>query len=314
MLPLFCFSQSLEFCIFDTMNTPEQINLDEFLSEKADNHTFLAVLGRPISHSLSPLIHNFALRSINNDSIYYPILVPEGHEDKMGELFRHPNFRGANITIPLKQTVLKYVDQTSETALVTGAANTVYLTDEGNLRADNTDIDGFLGPLHPYKSYLYGKSALVFGSGGAAKAVIYALKFLGMQSIYIVSRNPDSLDSIDFKSVSYSTWSDVAQECVLMVNTTPVGMYPLVGRSPVDEDKAPLLDGKICYDLIYRPLETHFLKQAAEHGGTPINGLEMFLGQAAHSFRLFTHQEFPLLNVRTLVKEYFESRIQGTTK
>lgn len=292
------------------MNTPEQFTIDDFLSQKADIQPFMAVLGRPISHSLSPLIHNFALQRINNNSIYYPILVPEGHENKLGELFKHPNFRGANVTIPLKQLVSKYVDTSSETVIATGAANTVYLGLDGRIKADNTDIDGFLSPLIPFKPILYGKSALIFGSGGAAKAVVYALKYLGMKSIYIVSRNPDSLDEIDFKAISYSQWITCAEECELIVNTSPVGMYPNVNVSPVNDEEAKYLKGKICYDLIYRPLQTKFLKQASHYEATTINGLEMFIGQAAQAFKLFTSQEFPTSQVRLLLQEHFNTQME----
>lgn len=290
------------------MNTPELFTIDEFLSQKADYQPFMTVLGRPISHSLSPLIHNFALQRINYEAIYYPVLVPEGHENKIGQLFEHPNFRGANVTIPLKQLVSKFVDTLSETVIATLAANTVYRSMDGRIKAENTDIDGFLSPLIPLKSFLYGKSALIFGSGGAAKAVVYALKFIGMKSIYIVSRNPDSLDGIDFKAISYSEWSKYAAECELIVNTSPVGMYPKVDGSPVIDEEAIYLSGKICYDLIYRPQQTKFLKQASQHEAMTINGLEMFIGQAALAFKLFTNQEFPSSEVRLLLQEHFNSQ------
>jgi len=290
------------------MNTPDQFTIHDFLSNKADDHAFLAVLGRPISHSLSPLIHNFALNRINHDAVYYPIFVPEGYEHKLGELFRHPNFHGANATIPLKQLVSKYVDHCSETVIATGAANTVYKAAKGVIKAENTDIDGFLAPLLHLKSSLYGKSALIFGSGGAAQAVIYALKFIGMKSIYLVSRIPDSLDNPDFEAISYAEWGDVVHECEIVVNSTPVGMYPHIENSPVSQDQSHLLNGKICYDLIYRPLETKFLNQAKLNGAKTINGLEMFIGQAAQAFYLFTSREFPTSEVRNLLYKYFDTK------
>lgn len=295
------------------MNTPKLFYIDEFLASKADEHTFMAVLGRPISHSLSPLIHNYALKSIGSTAVYHPIYVPAGMEDKIGVLFSHKNFRGANVTIPLKQLVSTHVERSSETVMATGAANTVYRTPDGTLKADNTDIEGFLVPLLPSKSFLNGKSALIFGSGGAAKAVIYALNFIGMKSVYLVSRNPDSLDSPNFKAVSYSDWVDVVGHCELIVNTSPVGMYPNVGESPVGSESSHLLSGKICYDLIYRPSETKFLKQARQHGAKTINGLEMFIGQAAQSFRLFTNHEFPVFEVRGLLQSYFDAHIEEST-
>ncbi len=294
------------------MKTPVIFTIDEFLSTKADENPFLVVLGRPISHSLSPLVQNFALDRINSDSVYYPILVPEGHENKLSDLFRHPNFRGANVTIPLKQLVAKFVDHVSETVLSTGASNTVYLTLDGKLKADNTDIDGFLAPLNIIKQSLYGKSALIFGSGGAAQAVVYALKYYGLSSVYIVSRNPDLLGSPDFKAISYSQWVHVAKECELFINTSPVGMYPNVDDSPVKDELTHLLNGKICYDLIYRPLETRFLRQARQNGAKTINGLEMFIGQASHAFKLFTNEEFPTSDVRSLLNEYFVAQKEDT--
>lgn len=295
------------------MNTPDQFNIDDFLSHKADERTFLAVLGRPISHSLSPLIHNYALKRIRYEVVYYPIYVPEGHEEKLGLLFRHHNFRGANVTLPLKQLVPKHVEQCSETVIATGAANTVYKSSRSEIKAENTDIDGFLAPLLPFKSSLFGKSALIFGSGGAAQAVVYALKFIGMKSIYVVSRNPDALESPDFKAISYKEWENIVTGCDIIVNTSPLGMFPSTDHSPIDQKQEYLLTGKICYDLIYRPLETLFLKQAKSNGAITINGLEMFIGQAAQAFRLFTNQEFPTLEVRNLLYKYFDSDTEEST-
>lgn len=296
------------------MITPQLFNIDEFLASRADEHAFMAVLGRPISHSLSPLIHNYALKSIGNNSVYYPINVPEGQDDKLREFFRHKNFRGANVTIPLKQLVSKHVDHCSEVVIATGAANTVYRLSEGLIKADNTDIDGFLAPLLPSKTFLYGKSALVFGSGGAAKAVVFALKSIGVKSIFIVSRNPEALIEKDFEAISYSKWNTVVEECALVVNTSPIGMYPNVDYSPVSTEFSHLLSGKICYDLIYRPFETRFLKQSRQNGAkTIINGLEMFIGQAAQSFRLFTSHEFPTSEVRSLLQSYFETEVKEST-
>jgi shikimate dehydrogenase len=287
------------------MNTPELFTIKDFLSDKAKENDFFAVLGRPISHSLSPLIHTFSLRKVGINSVYYPILVPEGAESLLSDLFRHPNFRGANVTIPLKQLVSGLVDEYSETVAKTGAANTVYRDEYGVLKAENTDVYGFLSPLQSLKSDLLGKSALIFGSGGASKAVIYALKSFGMAQIFVVSRTPSQLEHSDCKVVSYVDWPKYATQCSLIVNASPLGMYPNVEKSPVSEENTALLTGKICYDLIYRPLVTQFLSQAESQGAVVLDGLEMFIGQAQRAFELFTHKEFPLSEVRSLLKDHF---------
>jgi shikimate dehydrogenase len=293
------------------MITLEPIIISDFLSNKADSGSFLAVLGRPIAHSLSPLIHNYALRKINSKAEYFPILVPSSDESVLHDLIRHPNFRGANVTLPLKQIVGGMVDQNSQEVLITGAANTIYRQHNGDLTAANTDIEGFLAPLTDYSEHLNNSPAIIFGSGGASKAVVYALKLLGMNTLFVVSRNPNQLNWEDCTAISYSDWPDVAKTASLVVNTSPLGMYPNVNDSPVEDQFTPLLENKICYDLVYRPIETRFLNQARLANGIVINGLEMFIGQAAGAFKLFTGNSFPVDEVRNLLQEHFKHEAIG---
>ncbi len=270
---------------------------------------FLAVLGSPVEHSLSPLIHQHALNSIGLKWDYYAIHVPDRERHLLPELLKKKGFKGANVTIPLKEIVPELVTYVEDEVKYTGAANTIY-RDADQWRAANTDVYGFAQPLMSRKQALNGKSAVVLGSGGAARAVCYALTdSLSIKQIFLVTRNPDKIDYLSYpaadklKVVSYDQLDTAVVESELVVNTTPVGMYPSTDHSPVPDNSTHLLNGKICYDLIYNPEKTKFLLQAGEAACEPISGLKMFIHQAARSFEIWTGKEFPAKEAEELIRE-----------
>src|SRR5690606_36704039 len=132
------------------------------------------------------------------------------------------------------------------------------------------------------------KDAIIFGSGGASKAAIKALTDMGVAGIYVVSRNPGATTQVGVQPVSYSDWPDLVPNTAIIINASPLGMYPNMHESPVLSDQVSALRGKICYDLVYRPIWTRFLEQAAGVGASCIDGVPMFIGQAAEAFKLFT--------------------------
>jgi shikimate dehydrogenase len=280
-------------------------NLSQFLESECTETPFAAVLGNPIAHSLSPLIHNMAFQSHGLDITYYPVLVNADEYDFLPNLFSHENFIGANVTIPLKSVVINYLTDQDSTVSKTGACNTVYINEKGTVSGANTDIQGFLSPLIEFKQKLVGKNAIIFGTGGASKAISAALQAFGMDHIYLVSRSGEPSTTTQKNNVlSYMNWTSKLSDVVLIVNSTPTGMHPDVLKSPVRDDQITFLRNKICYDIIYNPFETLFLQQAKQSGCPTINGLPMFIGQAAASFQLFCGKVFPSPEAEVLVKNH----------
>ena len=284
-------------------NITKQHQLRDFLTQSASNGRFAVVLGRPIAQSLSPLIHNAAFQYHHLDIIYYPIFVSEADESLIPDLLNHPNFVGANVTIPLKQKVEPYLIEVTDLVKHTGACNTIYRNSVGQLCGENTDIFGFQSPLNAFKSEIKHKDAIIFGSGGACKAAIKALKDMKVGGIYVVSRNPGASIQVGVQPVSYRDWPELVSEASILINASPVGMYPNINESPVLSDQVSALRGKICYDLVYRPIWTRFLEQAASVGASCIDGVPMFIGQASRAFKLFTGLEFPSEIADQLVRE-----------
>lgn len=285
------------------------LSLPEFLSSEYVKRPFATVIGNPIHHSLSPLIHNQALKRVGLPITYYAVLVKDEDLSLLHELFNHPNFHGSNVTIPHKRAVLPFLHSVSPKVEQTRACNTVYRSEE-ILKGDNTDVYGFMSPLQSHLHHIQHRDAVVFGTGGAASAVVCGLLDAGVGTIYLVSRSAnvqhDILPSERVQRIHYEQWPDYCQNAVLFVNTTPVGMYPHESQSVVSDEQAGLLAGSICYDLIYRPKMTRFLQQGAAQKATVIDGTEMFLGQAAKAFSLFFGTPFPTATIRPILNDALE--------
>lgn len=272
--------------------------------EYSGNPHFL-VVGNPIGHSLSPLMHQAALDFHGINAQYHAVdLVQADITDFIGWLNRDV-FLGCNITIPYKNQFIEVVDHTDNYAREAGVINTIAKSDH-ELIGHNTDIHGFTSPLLQYTDQIEGGRVIVFGTGGAAKAVKIGLEDLGVEEIVFVSRNPEKNSNLNsdhtwVKTVSYDQWQSYADETSMFVNTTPLGMSPDVGRSPISDFDSKLLENKICYDLIYNPMETKFLKQADEFGAITINGLDMLIMQGNRSFEIWTGKTFPLDSIKTLL-------------
>jgi shikimate dehydrogenase len=283
------------------------LQLRQFLESTHTEAPFAAVLGNPIGHSLSPLIHNMAFRFHGINAHYYPILVENIEYSYLLELFSHPNFIGANVTIPLKSVVMDYIVDKDKDVVQSAACNTVYRNESGIISGANTDILGFIHPLLEYKEQLKGQDAIAFGTGGASKAIILALKSIGIKNIYLVSRKNTSGDlPKNVSIVSYEEWPKLAPDTGIFINSTPLGMHPNEEKSPVNDIQKEHLIGKICYDVIYNPSETLFLKQAYLMGCKTINGLPMFISQAAAAFYLFTGKEFPVREAELALRTHLK--------
>ncbi|MFA5668447.1 MAG: shikimate dehydrogenase [Balneolaceae bacterium] len=282
------------------------MTFQEFLHSDKSKKPHYLLIGNPIEHSVSPIMHNTALQHYNLPGEYVALSVT-GND--ITSLIAHCNkaeFLGANITIPHKETLFDVVDVLSDEAMEIGAINTIVKADN-KLIGHNTDGFGFLAPLEEVEDELEGGRAVIFGTGGATKAIIYALQSLNMLEIVLVSRRPGVYDNDDDSIIrcNYDNWSVFAGEASIIINATPLGMHPNVNASPVRNSELEYLKGKICYDIVYNPRKTYFLQQAETAGGFPIGGLDMLIYQGAKSFKLWTGQEFPVGLVRMRLEDVF---------
>jgi len=244
------------------------------------------VIGHPVGHSLSPLIHTIWAKRAGIDGYYIPLDVSPAYDDfaRAMDALRAVGFAGVNVTIPHKENALRYADEASENASRAGAANMLTFS-TGAAAADNSDIAGFSEAVRAQSS-APGKTALVLGAGGAARGVVLALRSLGVSDIMIANRTRDKAGKLaaDF-SLEVIDWAQRAQalETVdILVNTTSLGMS---GQPPLDVDLARLNPAALVADIVYSPLETPLLEGAARKGHKTINGLAMLMHQAAPGFR-----------------------------
>jgi shikimate dehydrogenase len=260
------------------------------------------LLGWPVSHSLSPAMHNAAAAALGLDIVYVPLPVrPEGIEAALRGL-PALGFRGVNVTVPHKEAVLPHLDAVFPAAQDIGAVNTIAITSDG-LTGFNTDWTGFLADLESQHLMLEGRPRVVLGAGGSARAVVYALLRAGGR-VSVLSRRPEQAETLaahfnqtlgDHTAVRAGLLAEVVEvahetDHPILINTTPLGLAgPQVNDSPWPEG-ADLPQRAFVYDLVYDPPRTRLLTQAAEAGVPGANGLGMLVRQAAEAFEIWTGQ------------------------
>ncbi|ERN42036.1 Shikimate 5-dehydrogenase [Rubidibacter lacunae KORDI 51-2] len=276
----------------------------------------LGVIGAPVEHSLSPVMHNAAIAALGLDYIYVPLSVAVGDLPRAMAGFEAIALVGFNATIPHKQDLLPLLTEISPTARQVGAVNTVWRTATG-WAGTNTDAAGFVAPLREHRDRDWQQVVpVILGNGGAARAVVVGCAQLGCRRVVVVGRNPDKLATFQASwqdvelsaKVDTCTW-DVLPELLatteLLVHTTPVGMTPHPDRLPVDASTlARLQPGAIAYDLIYTPRPTRFLEVARGSGAIAIDGLEMLVQQGAASLELWLQQPVPVDIMRRALDDY----------
>lgn len=284
--------------------------LEHLKSSEIGNMPIYAVIGHPIGHSLSPIMHQTALDYYGIDAKYIALDIPQHKLNEFIPWCNKDHILGCNITIPHKKVFSEIVDELDPVAQKVGVVNTLVKKDF-KLFGYNTDVYGFLKPLKPYFSNMDFSRAIIFGTGGASKAIKIGLESEGFDEIIFVSRNPKTKfidsDHSDIRLLDYNQWQSYSEGTELFINTTPVGMYPMTNETFLRQGEAELFDGKICYDLIYNPGNTIFLKQAKDHGATVINGLDMLIHQGSKSFELWTGQSFPIDKIRETLLKKLES-------
>lgn len=277
----------------------------------------LGVIGHPVEHSLSPVMHNTALTKLGLDYIYLPFPIrPENLETAIAG-FAAIGIVGFNITIPHKQAILPLLSEISPIAKAVSAVNTVVR--QGDIWiGTNTDVEGFIAPLQTtYEQNWHQKKALILGNGGAARAVIAGCQQLGLAEIHLVGRNLYKLQEFkhswenspfadQFQVHSWEELPNLIPQANLLVNTTPVGMYPHIDQSPLSaEEMVKLPTDAIAYDLIYIPQPTKFLQLAEKQGAITIDGLEMLIQQGAAALKIWLQTEqVPVVEMRQALRNY----------
>lgn len=239
------------------------------------------LIGYPLSHSFSSLFFKEKFADEGIDAIYQNF--PLEKIDKLEDIIREYSINGFNVTIPYKEKIFQYLDYVDKKALDIGAVNVVKVCRDSLHRpvlyGFNSDFYGFRESLRPILVDNI-ESALVLGTGGASKAVAFGLKELGIDTVF-VSRNPA------YGEIGYSQLTDeVMSRNKLIINTTPLGMYPHVQTCP-DIPYHKITRFHICYDLIYNPSETLFLRKSREHNSIIKNGYDMLILQALESWRIW---------------------------
>ena len=279
--------------------------------------SFIALIGNPVSHSLSPIMQNAALQYLGLDLIYIAIPCKDEDLELVLNSLKKINCKGLNITIPHKEKVFNFCSEISPIAKKLKAINTLKLNSQKEWSATNTDVEGFIYPL---KTQNFKKNqSIVLGSGGAARSVIQGLINLNFQTISIVSRNKSSLDKLienfegqieikGFLNDDYQV-QNLIEEADIIVNTTPVGMKSAINEMnliPYGETFWRSLNSKtIVYDLIYNPAPTPLLKLSAKKGCITIDGLQMLVAQGLKSLSFWTNGlEVPFNVMNDALKNY----------
>lgn len=253
---------------------------------------YAEVIGDPIAHSKSPLIHTVWIEQLGLEAQYRRAHVVPGELSAYLEARRaDPLWRGCNVTAPHKVAISGLVEDPGDVVTSIGAMNTIFRGDEGQLLGTNTDAAGFVSPL--LAAGWAGKSAAIVGSGGAARAIIFGLKQIGVSDFTLIARN--ALKAMGLLSQLGVKGKVVGFDAplppvALLANASPLGM---AGQAAYAPDLSPLPADAVVYDAVYAPLDTPLLAAADARGLAVIDGLEMLVGQAAAAFSIFFGAEPP---------------------
>jgi len=260
------------------------------------------VIGDPIEHTMSPVMHTAAFKKFGLDYVYVPFRVRQEELGKAIEGMKALNIRGLNVTIPHKVAVIPFLDELDPLADKIGAVNTI-VNDEGVLKGYNTDATGFLQALLERGFEPKGKNVVILGAGGASRAISFILAERG-SSLVILNRTLDKAKicanriSEIFQSettalkLNRGNLEAAISEADILVNATSVGMSPNINETPVASNL--LKPGLVVFDIVYNPIKTRLQREAEAIGATIINGLDMLVWQGALVFEKWTGQKAPV--------------------
>ncbi len=272
----------------------------------------VGLFGRPVAHSLSPLMHNAAFEYQQLPFAYAAFEIQNDQVKEAVEAIRALGMRGVNVTIPHKVAVMPYLDRIDPLAERIGAVNTI-VNEQGELIGYNTDGAGFVRSLvEETEIELRDLTITMLGAGGAARAVACTLAEAGVQKINIVNRSLGRAETLaSFLSpmvavevLPFTQAKEAVAESSLLINTTSIGMFPHMEEMPVESEC--LRQDLIVSDLIYNPLETKLIQQAKERGAVHHSGVGMFINQGALAYELWTGQAAPVNKMREIVLQHLQ--------
>ncbi|MEM2759748.1 MAG: shikimate dehydrogenase [Nitrososphaerales archaeon] len=255
------------------------------------------IIGDPVDHSLSPAMHNAAFKALNLNCVYIAFRIAKDELEAGLMSLRKANIAGFNVTMPHKVAVMPLLDELDETCTKIGAVNTVN-NESGKFKGYNTDIHGFIEPIRRRKIGLKGKTILLMGAGGAARAAVAALVEQDVAKVVIASRNLERANilgdlckrsTVECETINFDNITNYSLNADMIVNATPIGMKGEEGMLRAEHMRSDC----VVYDLVYRPMETGLIRSAEEAGATVIYGYEMLLEQGAKSFEIWLQMEAP---------------------
>ena len=254
------------------------------------------VIGNPIEHSLSPLIHNFWIKKNNINASYDKKLVKQSEIQKLILDLREEKIHGLNITVPFKKTIIQFVDILSDEAKESQSVNTVYKYKD-KIIGENTDIEGFKIGLETTNHIIKNKKALILGAGGVVPSIIIALKKLKISKIYLSNRTELKAQEIKklFSDIEVLDWGKII-DFDIIINATSIGLKE---EDEINIDYKNISKNKIFYDVVYNPQETSFLRKAKRFGAEIENGKMMFIYQAQKAFFIW-HKILPRVDSETI--------------
>ena len=261
------------------------------------------VIGNPIEHSLSPLIHNYWIKKNNIRAIYDKKKLSNTDLKDIIIKIREKSISGVNVTVPFKKEVIPYLDKLTLDAKATQSVNTILLTNDNKVVGHNTDISGFENAIKDTKYNLSGKKILILGSGGVTTSIIFALYKMKVSNITLTNRTKTKAEYLQkfYNSIAVkeNRWNEIKvvewgemPEFDMIINATSVGLN---NNDNLNLDFSKIGKNKFFYDVIYNPKETNFLKQGKNLGNKIENGKKMFIFQAAEAFKIW-HDIRPEIN------------------
>lgn len=264
------------------------------------------LIGKTLGHTASPAIHEKIYRAMGISGTYDVLEMPPDQLEGNMKYLAKDGYTGCNVTIPYKRDVMPYLTDISREARIIGAVNTIHFTNEGAF-GYNTDYGGFGRSLEQAGIGVAGRDCVVLGTGGAARAIIQYLADKNAKSITVVSRLPHSkIEFDDFtkkigaSEIDYQTF-ETSHAGEVLVNCTPVGMFPHIGGCPISEQR--IADFPAVVDLIYNPKDTELLKMARHHGARTLNGMYMLVAQAVGSEEIWMGREITFSVIEQIAKE-----------